>query len=164
MSMQAPLVTLSLEGLFAISPELCNQLRKAIMPKQVLNETVSTHVLIEQVPDEVSSSIKLNIQSVNDETHVIWSPERSTPLCVYLAVCDLPDPKLLTFYNTTHTPADSSTFASEHLTPYTDLFLSTKRKYKPVAKKVHPVIGELPEKFCIEHKIIDNPLDDLPVL
>jgi hypothetical protein len=48
--------------------------------------------------------------------------------------------------------------------PYTDLFLSAKKKYKPVTKKVHPVIGELPEKFRIEHKIIGNPLDDLPVL
>jgi hypothetical protein len=48
--------------------------------------------------------------------------------------------------------------------PYTDLFLSAKKKYKPVAKQVHPVIRELPEKFHIEHKIIGNPLDDLPVL
>jgi hypothetical protein len=56
------------------------------------------------------------------------------------------------------------TSASEHPMPYTDLFLSTKKKPKPTTKKVHPVIGELPEKFWIEHKIIGNPLDDLPVL
>jgi hypothetical protein len=56
------------------------------------------------------------------------------------------------------------TIASKHLTPYTDLFLSTKKKYKPIAKKVCPVIGELPNKFRIEHKIIGNPLDDLLVL
>jgi hypothetical protein len=56
------------------------------------------------------------------------------------------------------------TFASKRLTPYTDIFLSTKKKYKPVAKKVHPVIGELPEKFRIECNIIGNPLNDLPVL
>jgi hypothetical protein len=37
------------------------------------------------------------------------------------------------------------TFSSEYLAPYTN---STKQKYKPVAKKVHAVIGELPEKFC----------------
>jgi hypothetical protein len=48
--------------------------------------------------------------------------------------------------------------------PYTDLFLSAKKRYKPVAKKVRPVIGELPEKFHIECKIIGNPLDDLPIL
>jgi hypothetical protein len=56
------------------------------------------------------------------------------------------------------------TSASNHLTPYTDLFLSTKKKYKPITRKVHPVIGELPEKFHMERKIISNPLDDLPVL
>jgi hypothetical protein len=56
------------------------------------------------------------------------------------------------------------TSASKRLAPYTDLFLSTKKKYKPVAKKVRPVIGELPEKFHIECKIIRNPLDNLPVL
>jgi hypothetical protein len=56
------------------------------------------------------------------------------------------------------------TSASEHLTPYTDLFLSTKKKHKPVTKKVRLVIGELPEKFQIECKIISNPLNDLPVL
>jgi hypothetical protein len=54
--------------------------------------------------------------------------------------------------------------SSEHLAPYTDLFLSTKKKYKPITKKVRPVIGELPEKFQIEHRIIGNPLDNLPVL
>jgi hypothetical protein len=48
--------------------------------------------------------------------------------------------------------------------PYTDLFLSSKKKYKPIAKKVRPVIGELPKKFRIERKIIGNPLNDLPVL
>jgi hypothetical protein len=57
-----------------------------------------------------------------------------------------------------------TTSTSKCLTPYTNLFLSTKKKYKPVAKKVHPVIGESPEKFRIERKISSNPLDDLPVL
>jgi hypothetical protein len=56
------------------------------------------------------------------------------------------------------------TSTSERLAPYTDLFLSTRKKYNPITKKVHPVIGELHEKFCIERKIISNPLDDLPVL
>jgi hypothetical protein len=58
----------------------------------------------------------------------------------------------------------STTSPSNRLAPYTDLFLSAGKKYKPVAKKVHPVIGELPKKFRIEGKIIGNPLDDLPTL
>ena len=41
---------------------------------------------------------------------------------------------------------------------------SGKKKYKPVAKKVKPVISELPEKFWIIWNITGNPLQDLPVL
>jgi hypothetical protein len=38
----------------------------------------------------------------------------------------------------------------------------TVKKYKPITKKVCLVIGQLPEKFHIKHKIISNPLNDLP--
>jgi hypothetical protein len=55
--MQTPHITLSPEELYAISPEVCNRLCKAITPKQVLNEMVSTHALIEQVPDDKETSI-----------------------------------------------------------------------------------------------------------
>jgi hypothetical protein len=55
--MQSPHITLSPEELFAISPEVCNQLRETITPKWVLSETVSTHALIEQVPDDEETSI-----------------------------------------------------------------------------------------------------------
>jgi hypothetical protein len=55
--MQTPHITLSPEELYTISPEVRNRLRKAIMPKQALNETVSTHALIEQVPDDEETSI-----------------------------------------------------------------------------------------------------------
>jgi hypothetical protein len=57
--MQAPLVTLSPEKLFAISPEVHNRLHEAITLKRVLNETVSTHALIEQVPDDEETSITI---------------------------------------------------------------------------------------------------------
>jgi hypothetical protein len=56
-SMQTPHITLSPEELYAISPEVRNRLCEAITPKQVLNETVSTHTLIEQVPDDKETSI-----------------------------------------------------------------------------------------------------------
>jgi hypothetical protein len=111
----------------------------------------------------------ISLDSVNSSAFVeaytlIPSPDPSTLSLIYLSACDFPDTKSLAFCNTTHTPIDSMTFASEHLMPYTDLFLFTKKIYKPIAKKVLPVIGELPEKFWIECKIIGNPLDDLPVL
>jgi hypothetical protein len=43
-------------------------------------------------------------------------------------------------------------------------YLATKKKYKPVALKVKPVIGELPDKFRILQNIIGDPLQDLPIL
>jgi hypothetical protein len=116
----------------------------------------------------------ISLDSVNSSAFVeaytpILSSDSSTLSCIYLSACDFPDTPSSTFYTTTHTPADSTTSSpmtssSMHLAPYTDLFLSTKKKYKPIAKKVRPVIGELPEKFHIERKIIGNPLNDLPVL
>ena len=42
--------------------------------------------------------------------------------------------------------------------------LSTKKKYKPVALKVRPVLNELPDKFRIIRNIIGDPLRDLPTL
>jgi hypothetical protein len=121
------------------------------------------------VERENDYALIISLDSVNSSAFVeaytpIQSPDSSTLLRIYLSTCDFPDTESSTFYNTTNTPSNSTTSAPEHLAPYTDLFLSTKNKYKPVAKKVHPVIGELPKKFCIEHKIIGNPLDNLPVL
>jgi hypothetical protein len=122
--------------------------------------------LVERKNDYV---LIISLDSVNSLVFVeayspIPSSDSSTLSRIYLSTCDFPDTQSLTFCNTTHTPADSSTFTSEHLVPYTNLFLSSKKKYKLITKKVHPVIGELPEKFHIEHKIIGNPLNDLPVL
>ncbi|KAG5346705.1 hypothetical protein C0989_000482, partial [Termitomyces sp. Mn162] len=37
-------------------------------------------------------------------------------------------------------------------------------KYKPVAKKVRPVLGTTPEEFRIERNIIGDPLKDMPPL
>jgi hypothetical protein len=58
-SMQTPHITLSPEELYAISPEVRNRLHEAITPKRVLNEMVSTHALIEQVPDDEETSITI---------------------------------------------------------------------------------------------------------
>ena len=39
-----------------------------------------------------------------------------------------------------------------------------KKKYKPVAQKIRPVLGSLPDKFRIERHIYGNPLADMPAL
>ena len=53
---------------------------------------------------------------------------------------------------------------AKQLRPFLDIFLSPKKKYKPVAKKVRPIIGELPDKFRIIRNIIGDPLATLPTL
>ena len=45
-----------------------------------------------------------------------------------------------------------------------EINLTTKKKYKPVALKVKPHIGTLPDKFRIIRNIIGDPLADLPIL
>ena len=42
--------------------------------------------------------------------------------------------------------------------------VKAKKKYKPVALKVRPVIGELPDKFRIIRNITGDPLANLPIL
>ena len=50
--------------------------------------------------------------------------------------------------------------------PIKEIFMNLdgKKKYKPVARKIKPVIGELPDKFRIIRNIIGDPLNELPIL
>ncbi|KAJ7140465.1 hypothetical protein C8R46DRAFT_1233914 [Mycena filopes] len=48
------------------------------------------------------------------------------------------------------------------LPPLVDVF--AKKKYKPVAQKIRPVLGTLPDKFRIERHIYGDPLADMPKL
>jgi hypothetical protein len=126
------------------------------------------------VEKENDYALIISLDSVNSLAFVeaytpIPSSDSSTLSHIYLSTCDYPDTPSLTPYTTIHIPTDSTTSPSttspsDHLVPYTNLFLSANKKYKPVTKKVCPVIGESPEKFHIECKIIGNPLDDLPTL
>ena len=43
-------------------------------------------------------------------------------------------------------------------------FAATKKKYKPVAQKIRPMLADLPERFRIVRNIIGNPLEALPIL
>ena len=62
---------------------------------------------------------------------------------------------------TTTSPSQSN---DQDNTPVTETYLSLKKKYKPVALKVKPVIDDLPEKFRIIRDTKGNPLANLPVL
>jgi hypothetical protein len=41
------------------------------------------------------------------------------------------------------------------------MFVATKKKYKPIAQKVQPVIAELPDHFRIIQNIVGDPLTDM---
>ena len=41
---------------------------------------------------------------------------------------------------------------------------AAKKKYKPVTRKIRPILDTLPSCFCIERNIIGDPLTDLPTL
>ncbi|RPD67857.1 hypothetical protein L226DRAFT_424222, partial [Lentinus tigrinus ALCF2SS1-7] len=43
-------------------------------------------------------------------------------------------------------------------------FLKVKKKYKPVALKVKPVVGELPKEYRIVRNMIGDPLEGMPEL
>jgi hypothetical protein len=44
------------------------------------------------------------------------------------------------------------------------ILVATKKKYKPVALKVRPVITNLPDRFRIIRNIIGDPLEHMPSL
>ena len=65
--------------------------------------------------------------------------------------------------NITDLAAPHSTFKEQPMI-VTHKGVVTKKKYKPVAKKVRLVIASIPNKFHIEHNIIGDPLAELPTL
>jgi hypothetical protein len=60
--------------------------------------------------------------------------------------------------NNTSSPP-SNVIIDNHLT-----YIQTKKKYKPIAQKVRPVITDLPNRFRIVRNIIRNPLENMPKL
>src|SRR6202040_58515 len=82
----------------------------------------------------------------------------------YLSACDLPPLSVFP------TPASSFSYSASQptTTPNCDdfipIFAFPKKKYKPVALKMRPILAELPDKFCIIRNIIGDPLADMPTL
>ena len=67
------------------------------------------------------------------------------------------------FASVSPSPPSASTDIGNR-TELVDQYLTTKKKYKPVALKTRPLLADLPEKFRIERKIIGDPLADMPPL
>ena len=97
-----------------------------------------------QVPTSTFHSTRLsNSRSLPSDSYTHNSPAliAASTLLVPVASTDTP-------YDT---PEQVSTFAA-------------KRKYKPVAQKIRPVLADLPDKFRITRNIIGDPLADMPAL
>ena len=56
---------------------------------------------------------------------------------------------------------DKEDYQKDHYTP---VAVFAGKKYKKVADKIKPIIGELPSEYRIERKIIGDPLADMPKL
>ena len=93
-----------------------------------------------------------------------WSVPR-----VYLSACDFSDPSSRLVIPASIPSDVVSSFsilspAFENIESYAMTVLLPKKKYKPVALKVKPVIAGVAERFRIVRNIRGNPLEDLPIL
>ena len=75
-----------------------------------------------------------------------------------------PLPILMRSSNSNTTASNTQQNPDTSETTVVTINLSTKKKYKPVALKVRPHIGTLPDKFRILRNIVGDPLKDLPIL
>jgi hypothetical protein len=106
---------------------------------------------------------------ISSYTQLPSSAGRKDVLDAYFSVCDLPDPSSLSSNSTSPSSIYSS---SIHVPPpqvrdpleTIPIFVSAKKKYKPVAKKVRSVLAPVPEQFRIVRNILGDPLADMPKL
>ena len=77
----------------------------------------------------------------------------------YLSACD---PDLVHTCNTTlDKDSDAFVYLYDLVSTY---FVQDKKKYKPVARKVRPVVTAVPPQFRINRKIEGDPLAEMPQL
>ena len=71
---------------------------------------------------------------------------------------------MLTEEHSVVSPINDPDKSSPPITEATDILAKTGKKYKPVALKTKPILGELDDKFRIVRNIVGDPLEDLPSL
>jgi hypothetical protein len=117
------------------------------LPFSVLSAPRSPHTTTQHLPIESSSTIQL--------TNPISALDLATEVSKELTLT-IPEGAQTTSQKSER--SDSTQEASRSTNA------ATKKKYKPVALKVRPVLGELPDKFRIIRDIKGDPLAGLPVL
>jgi hypothetical protein len=122
--------------------------------------------------DEIGVTISFDSNTGSafiDSYSSVLTPNTS-PARIYLSACTPPDSLFQPIYNVSTSPSSSSSSSSScpnslsDLSQFSDVFLSMKKKYKPIAQKVRPIIGKLPDKFRIRRNIVGDPLANIPAL
>ena len=62
------------------------------------------------------------------------------------------------------TASGTARFSPRTTSEPANVFISAKKKYKPVAQKVRPVVGTVPEQFRVVRNITGDPLSTIPTL
>ena len=97
-------------------------------------------------------------------SEILPSPSPTDISLCYFEACDTnqcTNTRMSKDHNCEHSVWSTCTISSNNAPLATFV---VKKKYKPVARKVRPVLDTLPLCFCIEHNIIGDPLADLPTL
>ena len=124
------------------------------------------------ISDQGDITLVIETDSTSPDTHKILSfsclppsPSRTDIALCYFEACRL-DPCTNTFQLADISDRRSLSHPLQPPSPSDTplIALVTKKKYKPVALKTHPVLGTLPSKFRIERNIIRNPLTDIPTI
>ena len=124
------------------------------------------------ISDQGDIALIIENDSMSPDTHKILSfshlPHFPSPTDI--ALCYFEACGLDTCTNTFQLADVSNRRSSSHpLQPPSPsdaplIALLTKKKYKLVALKIHPVLGTLPSKFRIKRNIIKDPLTDIPTI
>ena len=107
------------------------------------------------INNTITSSTNIPSSTLNQESQII---AEFVPTSI--------EPPIIIFNSSTNNTTLSSETIESTDDPPEDILLnmSGKKIYKPVARKIKPVIGELPAKFRIIRNILGDPLQDLPTL
>ena len=124
------------------------------------------------ISDQGDNTLVIKTDSTSPNTHKILafshllpSPSRTDIALCYFEACGL-DPCTNTFQLTNVSNRCSLSHPLQPPSPSDTCLVAlvTKKKYKPVALKTHPVLGTLPSKFHIERNIIRDPLANIPTI
>ena len=127
------------------------------------DRTYGVFTFDERLPDHLYDKAhgKSRVKKLSDQKPYPEKPKHSTGLDVRCSCCQVAD--WLSPDETEQDPSENpdTVYAGERV-PMEAVFAT--KKYKPVALKTRPVLGDLPERFRIKREIIGDPLKDMPEL